>query len=89
MATEKKAETLMLETQLTNDEIQKPIPTVEKQDYSGAHEVCRMQSLPHWIILNHMQKTDPREIALVKKLDRWIMVCLLDSTLYISFIDAS
>lgn len=37
--------------------IEKPIPVVEKVDYSGAHE-----------------KTDPREIALVKKLDRWIMV---------------
>lgn len=36
---------------------EKPIPAVQKTDYSGAHE-----------------KTDPREIALVKKLDRWIMV---------------
>jgi len=36
---------------------EKPIPTVGKTDYSGAHE-----------------KTDPKEIALVKKLDRWIMV---------------
>jgi hypothetical protein len=36
---------------------QKPVPIVEKIDYSGAHE-----------------KTDPREIALVKKLDLWIMV---------------
>ncbi len=35
---------------------QKPVPQVEKVDYSGAHE-----------------KTDPKEIALVKKLDRWIM----------------
>lgn len=35
----------------------KPVPMVEKTDYSGAHE-----------------KTDPREIALVKKLDLWIMV---------------
>lgn len=39
------------------DDLLKPIPVVEKIDYSGAHE-----------------KTDPREIALVKKLDRWIMV---------------
>lgn len=37
---------------------EKPIPKVEKVDYSGAHE-----------------KTDPKEIKLVKKLDRWIMVC--------------
>ena len=36
---------------------EKPVPKVDKTDYSGAHE-----------------KTDPREIALVKKLDRWIMV---------------
>ena len=36
---------------------EKPVPTVERVDYSGAHE-----------------KTDPKEIALVKKLDRWIMV---------------
>lgn len=35
----------------------KPVPQVDKVDYSGAHE-----------------KTDPKEIALVKKLDRWIMV---------------
>lgn len=42
-----------------HDEFVKPVPTVEKIDYSGAHE-----------------KTDPREIALVKKLDRWIMVRL-------------
>lgn len=39
---------------------QKPVPQVEKVDYSGAHE-----------------KTDPKEIALVKKLDRWIMVSVL------------
>ncbi|KAL1647643.1 hypothetical protein SLS61_007273 [Didymella pomorum] len=38
---------------------QKPVPIVEKIDYSGAHE-----------------KTDPREIALVKKLDLWIMPML-------------
>lgn len=43
---------------MSSDEPQKPLPTVEKVDYSGAHE-----------------KTDPREIALVKKLDLWIMVC--------------
>lgn len=36
---------------------EKPVPIVDKVDYSGAHE-----------------KTDPKEIALVKKLDRWIMV---------------
>ena len=36
---------------------EKPVPKVEKVDYSGAHE-----------------KTDPKEIKLVKKLDRWIMV---------------
>lgn len=38
---------------------EKPVPKVDKVDYSGAHE-----------------KTDPKEIALVKKLDRWIMVKL-------------
>lgn len=41
----------------TSATLEKPIPAVDKIDYSGAHE-----------------KTDPREIALVKKLDRWIMV---------------
>lgn len=47
------------ETMLVDDDQHptKPIPIVEKVDYSGAHE-----------------KTDPREIALVKKLDLWIMV---------------
>jgi hypothetical protein len=39
------------------EEIEKPVPRVEKTDYSGAHE-----------------KTDPKEIALVRKLDKWIMV---------------
>lgn len=43
---------------------EKPIPRVEKVDYSGAHE-----------------KTDPKEIALVRKLDRWIMVCFHDPSL--------
>lgn len=43
------------------DEVLKPVPLVEKIDYSGAHE-----------------KTDPREIALVKKLDRWIMASAMD-----------
>jgi hypothetical protein len=56
MATDPKPEVHMLEQQITNDDPVKPVPIVEKQDYSGAHE-----------------KTDPREIALVKKLDRWIM----------------
>jgi hypothetical protein len=42
-------------TEVENAE--KPVPIVDKVDYSGAHE-----------------KTDPKEIALVKKLDRWIMV---------------
>ena len=46
-----------------DDDIQKVVPTVEKTDYSGAHE-----------------KTDPKEIALVKKLDRWIMVSLSNAT---------
>lgn len=38
---------------------EKPVPRVDKVDYSGAYE-----------------KTDPKEIALVKKLDRWIMPML-------------
>lgn len=50
----------MLEHTATREsEVLKPVPVVEKVDYSGAHE-----------------KTDPREIALVKKLDRWIMPML-------------
>lgn len=39
-------------------EFEKPVPVVDKIDYSGAHA-----------------KTDPKEIALVRKLDRWIMAC--------------
>jgi hypothetical protein len=40
MANEKN-EVVMLEQQVTRDEgILKPIPIVEKTDYSGAHEVC-------------------------------------------------
>jgi hypothetical protein len=55
-----KTEILTLEQQETRDEgILKPVPIVEKTDYSGAYE-----------------KTDPREIKLVKKLDRWIMPML-------------
>lgn len=47
-----------VEPQIFQDEHpEKPIPSYEKKDYSGAHE-----------------KTDPKEIALVKKLDRWMMV---------------
>jgi len=45
------------------------IPTVERIDYSGAHE-----------------KTDPREIALVKKLDRWIMP-MLWSMYWLNYLD--
>lgn len=41
------------------DGMEKPVPIVEKADWSGAHE-----------------KTDPKEIALVRKLDRWIMVSI-------------
>lgn len=40
-----------------DEDVEKPVPKVDKIDYSGAHA-----------------KTDPKEIALVKKLDRWIMV---------------
>jgi MFS family permease len=47
----------------------KPIPVVDKVDYSGAHE-----------------KTDPREIALVKKLDRWIMP-MLWSMYWLNYLD--
>lgn len=36
-----KNETVMLEQQVTRDDAPvKPIPIVEKTDYSGAHEVC-------------------------------------------------
>lgn len=60
----------MLEQQMTNDEdVRKPIPVVEKRDYSGAYE-----------------KTDPREIALVKKLDRWIMP-MLWSMYWLNYLD--
>ncbi|GIZ37702.1 hypothetical protein CKM354_000114200 [Cercospora kikuchii] len=52
-----------------HDEFVKPVPTVEKIDYSGAHE-----------------KTDPREIALVKKLDRWIMPMLF-SMYFLNYLD--
>lgn len=65
-----KNEVLTLEQQQTNEpDYVKPVPIVEKQDYSGAHE-----------------KTDPREIALVKKLDRWIMP-MLWSMYWLNYLD--
>ncbi|QPC76857.1 hypothetical protein HYE68_007609 [Fusarium pseudograminearum] len=48
---------------------EKPVPTYEKTDYSGAHE-----------------KTDPKEIALVKKLDRWMMP-MLWSMYWLNYLD--
>ncbi|KAF1950354.1 MFS general substrate transporter [Byssothecium circinans] len=67
---EPKSEIVMLEATRTNDDdFRKPVPIVEKQDYSGAHE-----------------KTDPREIALVKKLDRWIMP-MLWSMYWLNYLD--
>lgn len=69
---EKRNSVVLLERQQTNgadSEMAKPIPTVEKTDYSGAHE-----------------KTDPREIALVKKLDRWIMP-MLWSMYWLNYLD--
>jgi hypothetical protein len=67
-----KNEIVMLEQQETRDEgILKPLPIVEKTDYSGAYE-----------------KTDPREIKLVKKLDRWIMP-MLWSMYWLNYLGAS
>ncbi|TQV97375.1 MFS transporter [Cordyceps javanica] len=58
------------ESMIIEDEYsQKPVPLVEKVDYSGAHE-----------------KTDPKEIALVKKLDRWIMP-MLWSMYWLNYLD--
>ncbi|KAH7136879.1 major facilitator superfamily transporter [Dactylonectria estremocensis] len=58
------------EPQIFQDEHpEKPVPIVEKVDYSGAHE-----------------KTDPKEIALVKKLDRWIMP-MLWSMYWLNYLD--
>uniref|UniRef100_A0A8H7N8Q9 Major facilitator superfamily (MFS) profile domain-containing protein n=1 Tax=Bionectria ochroleuca TaxID=29856 RepID=A0A8H7N8Q9_BIOOC len=54
-------------TEVENAE--KPVPIVDKVDYSGAHE-----------------KTDPKEIALVKKLDRWIMP-MLWSMYWLNYLD--
>ncbi|ORX97617.1 major facilitator superfamily domain-containing protein [Clohesyomyces aquaticus] len=68
MATDKKDNTLIIEDSGEQD-YQKPVPIVEKQDYSGAHE-----------------KTDLREIALVKKLDRWIMP-MLWSMCWLNYLD--
>ncbi|KAF1942018.1 MFS transporter [Clathrospora elynae] len=66
----KKSDVVMLEQMQTRDEeFMKPVPMVEKVDYSGAHE-----------------KTDPREIALVKKLDRWIMP-MLWSMYWLNYLD--
>ncbi|KAM5363836.1 hypothetical protein ACJZ2D_011812 [Fusarium nematophilum] len=48
---------------------EKPVPKVDKVDYSGAHE-----------------KTDPKEIALVKKLDRWMMP-MLWSMYWLNYLD--
>ncbi|KAH6855905.1 pantothenate transporter liz1 [Chaetomium sp. MPI-CAGE-AT-0009] len=52
-----------------DDGPEKPVPMVDKVDYSGAHE-----------------KTDPKEIALVKKLDRWIMP-MLWSMYWLNYLD--
>ncbi|ATY59387.1 major facilitator superfamily transporter [Cordyceps militaris] len=58
------------ESMVVEDEYpQKPVPQVEKVDYSGAHA-----------------KTDPKEIALVKKLDRWIMP-MLWSMYWLNYLD--
>lgn len=58
------------EPQIFEDEHpEKPIPKVDKIDYSGAHE-----------------KTDPKEIALVRKLDRWIMP-MLWSMYWLNYLD--
>lgn len=54
------------------DGMEKPVPIVEKADWSGAHE-----------------KTDPKEIALVRKLDRWIMVSRAWPFLYGCITDSS
>ncbi|KAJ9638828.1 hypothetical protein H2199_006688 [Coniosporium tulheliwenetii] len=51
------------------DGMEKPVPIVEKADWSGAHE-----------------KTDPKEIALVRKLDRWIMP-MLWSMYWLNYLD--
>ncbi|RSL69000.1 hypothetical protein CEP54_002572 [Fusarium duplospermum] len=59
-----------VEPQIFQDENpEKPIPKVDKVDYSGAHE-----------------KTDPKEIALVKKLDRWMMP-MLWSMYWLNYLD--
>ncbi|KAI8718095.1 hypothetical protein NCS52_00887500 [Fusarium sp. LHS14.1] len=59
-----------VEPQIFQDENpEKPIPKVEKVDYSGAHD-----------------KTDPKEIALVKKLDRWMMP-MLWSMYWLNYLD--
>ena len=72
-ASEKHQDTgvVFLERQQTNadSEMGKPVPKVERIDYSGAHE-----------------KTDPKEIALVKKLDRWIMP-MLWSMYWLNYLD--
>ncbi|EUC28382.1 hypothetical protein COCCADRAFT_109327 [Bipolaris zeicola 26-R-13] len=66
----KKDHAVMMErAQTHDDEPIKPIPQVDKIDYSGAHE-----------------KTDPREIALVKKLDKWIMP-MLWSMYWLNYLD--
>ncbi|KAG9259053.1 pantothenate transporter liz1 [Emericellopsis atlantica] len=51
------------------EQSEKPIPVVDKVDYSGAHE-----------------KTDPKEIKLVRKLDRWIMP-MLWSMYWLNYLD--
>ncbi|KAF4467156.1 major facilitator superfamily transporter [Fusarium albosuccineum] len=59
-----------VEPQIFQDENpEKPVPKVDKVDYSGAHE-----------------KTDPKEIALVKKLDRWMMP-MLWSMYWLNYLD--
>ena len=43
----------------------------EEEEYSDE----KLKSQPKIDYSGAHEKTDPREIALVKKLDRWIMVC--------------
>ncbi|KAI6785328.1 MFS transporter [Emericellopsis cladophorae] len=51
------------------EQSEKPVPVVDRVDYSGAHE-----------------KTDPKEIRLVRKLDRWIMP-MLWSMYWLNYLD--
>ena len=55
---EKKDQVVQLERQETNDDFNKPVPVVTKQDNFGSHEVCQC-SLLFLTMLTHIAENRP------------------------------